>query len=510
MVVPMVAEPNAVEHVVQVPLWDLTAAPVTDASDLAAGPAGPVAGWAAAELRGRQLGDRRLDRRLVQVVDAVAAQPTASLPTALGTWAATKAAYRFLANERVTPAGIRAAALPAVQERAVAAETVVLVQDTTTLNFSAHPATAGLGDLGNGRSLGLWVHSALAVSLAGVPLGLVAQTVWTRPVAETGKAKGRKQRAYADKESVRWEQTEQASTAALPAPVRTITVADREADIYELFVTARAPGRELLIRATHDRKLARRELGTLWATLAAAPVAGTVTVAVGRRGTQPERQATCTVRWQAVTLRPPRRAKGAPKLAAVTLWAVLVREEQPPAGVTPLCWQLLTTVALTRTADAVRCAEWYALRWLIERYHLVLKSGCRVEALQLETVTQLERAVAVYSLAAWRLLWLTYEARRTPDVSCEVALAPHEWQALACRIHQTPTPPATPPTLREATRWIAQLGGFLARTGDGEPGVITLWRGWRRLHDLADAWRLFHPPPHRDVGNAKPFGRGLG
>jgi hypothetical protein len=155
---------------------------------------------------------------------------------------------------------------------------------------------------------------------------------------------------------------------------------------------------------------------------------------------------------------------------------------------------LLTTVPVGSWDAAVQVIAWYRARWLIERYHFVLKSGCRFEQLQLETAARLQRALAVYGLVAWRLLWLTYQARAEPDSPCTTILATHEWQALACTLLQTPLPPPTPPTLRQAVRWIAQLGGFLARKGDGEPGVQTLWRGLRRLDDIAATWLLLHPP----------------
>ena len=219
------------------------------------------------------------------------------------------------------------------------------------------------------------------------------------------------------------------------------------------------------------------------------------------RAGQRERDATVSVRWASVTLYPS--AHDAlwlhPVRQPIPLMAVLVQEEtdptQPEATTQePLCWMLLTTLPVDTFEQAAQCVHWYRLRWVIERSHLVLKSGCRIEELQVETAARLERALATYCIVAWRLLWLTYEARQQPETSCEVVLQPYEWQALYTQIHQSTTVPLTPPTLREATRWIAQLGGFLARTSDGEPGVQTLWRGWRRLEDVAAMWLLLHPP----------------
>ena len=130
---------------------------------------------------------------------------------------------------------------------------------------------------------------------------------------------------------------------------------------------------------------------------------------------------------------------------------------------------------------------------------MVLKSGCRIERLQLEAGQRLERAIAVYSMIAWRLLWLTYEARRTPETSCERVLERHEWESLYCTIHKTNSPPTRPPSLKQAVRWIGQLGGFMGRKGDGEPGVMVVWRGLRRLEDVASTWLLLRHA--QDVGN---------
>lgn len=164
-----------------------------------------------------------------------------------------------------------------------------------------------------------------------------------------------------------------------------------------------------------------------------------------------------------------------------------------------MSWLLLTTLPVSTYQEAMQCLQWYSYRWLIERYHFVLKSGCNLEKLQLEDGQRIHRALSTYSIVASRLLWLTYQARENPDASCVGVLEAHEWQSLYCTVHQTPIPPASPPTLQEAVRWIAQLGGFLGRTQDGEPGVKTLWRGLRRLTDIANTWKLLHPETQSHV-----------
>ena len=171
-----------------------------------------------------------------------------------------------------------------------------------------------------------------------------------------------------------------------------------------------------------------------------------------------------------------------------------MREESPPDGEQPVEWMLLTTLPITTLEEGLQCLTWYTYRWRIERYHYILKSGCQIEKLQLETKDRLMRALAVYSIVASRLLWLTYQARETPEAPCTVVLSDSEWQSLYAATHRTTVLPDRPPNIRIAILWIAQLGGFLGRNHDGDPGLKVLWRGFRRLEDLTTMWELLHSP----------------
>jgi hypothetical protein len=226
--------------------------------------------------------------------------------------------------------------------------------------------------------------------------------------------------------------------------------------------------------------------------LRATAAAGTMTVDLRRGDDRPPRQAVLTIRFATLEIAPPSNHPRRKELPHLRLTAILAEEEHPPPGQKPVRWWLLTTLPIATLADAMQAVRWYARRWLVERYHFVLKSGCQVEKLQLGTAQRLERALATYAVVAWRLLWLTYEARQAPDASCETVLPREQWQVLHCVVNKTDTVPATPPSLREAVRQIARLGGFLARKGDGEPGVKTIWRGLRRLEDLVVGYRLSH------------------
>ena len=460
--------------------------------------------WSALELRHVDLGDQRLNKRLVKLVDDFLAKPEASVPLASGDWAATKAAYRFWDNPRVDPDDIRAAHRNITLERLAEHhdEPLLAIQDTTSFDFTDHPEITGLGYLGHSKRRGFWLHTVLAVSAAGIPLGPLHQHTWTRDPATLGKRAQRNKKETADKESQRWLDALATTQAVLPPGQMVVTVADREADFYDLFAAPRRPGSHLLIRAKPRRRVRQMER-LLGEAVRATAAAGTWTVDLRRGDDRPPRQAVLTIRFATVDIAPPSTHPRRKELPHLRLTALLAEEENPPAGQEPVRWWLLTTLPITSLADAVQAVGWYALRWLVERYHYVLKSGCRIEQLQLETAERLERALATYAVVAWRLLWLTYEARRAPEASCEAVLPRDQWQVLHRVVHKTDTVPVSPPSLREAVRQIARLGGFLARKGDGEPGVKTIWRGLRRLEDLVTGWRLSckNPAP-RVVGNA--------
>ncbi len=449
--------------------------------------------WTESELGEADFGDKRLTKRFVQLVGDLAARPEGSVPQACESWASTKGAYRFWDNEKVTPESIRAAHRDKTIERAKEYGTILAIQDTTSLNYATHKATEGLGPIDGRGSQGMHVHSVLAVSPDGVPCGLLHQQVWSRDPQEKRTKEERKKLPIEEKESYRWLQSVEATQKAVDQETHIITVADREADIFELFVLPRADNMDLLIRATQDRcvQVEDPKMKKLWESVEAIPEAKeTITTHLDHRPGIAARDVTFRLRWRTVTILVPTHKKK--KYTHVTLTAILITETEPPEGVEPLSWLLLTSMKVETFAQAAQCVIWYCYRWLIERYHFVLKSGCHLEKLQLETAERLERALATYCLVAWRLLYLTYLARKNPDASCEGAFQTHEWQALYAFTYQTNMLPATPPSLHEATHLVARLGGFLARKSDGEPGVQTIWRGLRRLDDLAAMWLLLH------------------
>ena len=255
----------------------------------------------------------------------------------------------------------------------------------------------------------------------------------------------------------------------------------------------RIPQVENLPRASSRFRLTAPNEGLVWPVLEAQPAVGQVTITAPRHDDAPTREATLSLRTAAIALKPSKH-RGPEHLPSPRVTALLAREEHPPSGVKPIEWMLYTTLSIHTVEDAAMCVQWYSYRWRIERYHYVLKSGCHVEDLQLETRDRLERAIAVYRVVAWRMLWLTYWSRQQPADASTVVVRQTEWYALHAAHTRTSAVPAEPVDLHTAILWIAQLGGFLARRHDGEPGVKVIWRGYRRLQDLTAMWEIFHPP----------------
>lgn len=462
-----------------------------------------MARWAVEALRGLDLGDARRARRLVDLVGRLAANVGESLPQACGSWAAAKAAYRFFDNDQVDPEAIREALALACAERASQQSRILAVEDTTSLDFTAHRAVAGAGPLESSHCQGLFCHTVLALTPAGVPLGVLGQQVWARDPAERGKKHTRKSKPIEAKESYRWLVAERQALARLPAEVEVVTIADAEGDIYEWFIEPRRPGADFIIRAAQVTRCCRGEPRHLLAAVQAAPLQERGTLELVATPRRAARTARVELRVAPVTLLPPARAGGSP-LPPVTLQAVLVEEGDPPQGTEPVCWLLLTSLPVATAAQARTVVAWYRLRWLVERYHYVLKSGCGFERLQLETAARLERALATYQTVAWGVLWVTYQGRAAPEAPCTVAFGEEEWQALWQFQHPEQPLPDRPPALGPTLREVARLGGWLGRKGDGEPGLKVLWRGLARLDDITTAWLLFRPPAGRDhdVGKA--------
>lgn len=463
--------------------------------------------WVEDEMSGCDLGDERLDRRAAVLLERLADQPQLSIPAACKGLAETTAAYRFFDNERVSPEQMLRPHLEATLRRMKDYQRVLLVQDTTELDFTGRAGGAELGALNWPDRVGLFDHSMVAFSAEGLCLGVVWAQIWTRQ----GPPKNalRKSRPIQHKESARWlEGYRQACRMARGLEgTLLISVADREGDIYELFIEAEGAAAggaraEWIVRSCQDRSLPEREPGEpyayrkLRAAVEAAPPLGTRTCRLPRREERPERDATLSVQAVRVRLKPPHRKGG--RLAPVDVWAVRAVEVGAPEGEEPLEWVLLSSLAASSMEQACQIIDHYMVRWQIETYFRVLKGTCRVEALQLRGQGRLERCIVLKKIAAWRALFVTHLARLSPEAPCTVAFEEAEWKSVHVVSEGWPLP-ARPPGLWRFITMLAALGGHLGRKADGPPGPIRLSTGLQTMHHYATAWLAFGPEVHRDV-----------
>ena len=464
--------------------------------------------WAQNEFKTLGLGDPRRARRLKQIAADLLAQPGASIPKASGGWAGAKAAYRLFDNAACDPAEMLAAQRAATLERAHGQPVLLAVQDTTTLNLSTHRHTRGLGPIGNNadKTIGLLLHTTLLLRENGGALGVLDALVLARdPALFKAGAKGARNRRPAEqKESRKWHQsvTRSAQAAAALEGSLVIAIGDREADSHGLFLQHQqeraaqkggAARHELLLRCQHNRGLTHDADG-LFSHLQKQPVAARMSVTVPRRPGRKARPVTLAIRFAPVRFGPPaHQVKYRGQSEEIALWALSAQEENPEPGGEPICWRLLSTLPVEDAAGATAQVQRYSQRWQIELFHKILRSGCRVEERQFGSAERIGRCLVLDVIVAARILALS-RAGRAPESGAAPAsewLSKTEWQALWCHTHRSATPPAQPPNTREAVRAIARLGGFLGRKHDGEPGMIVLWRGLQRLHDIATAWEIF-------------------
>ena len=458
----------------------------------------PSLKWAQEEMKQLTSCDTRTQRRVMQLLQQCASKPGASLPEACGCWSKTKAAYRCLSNPTVEASQLRASHREATWQRMAAHRVVLALADTTSLNHTSHPATEGLGPIhvAGSSSRGMLMHSVLALSEQGEPLGLLHIHPWVRTKVRGRKNQGSKNsRPLAQKESQRWltayeevaRQSQQHQTERQTS--RLIMVCDREGDIYELLLAAQTHKQAcgLLVRAQYGRSLEEGQQ-IVWEHLRKQAALGEVRVQVPAQGSRPAREATLSVRSAAVRLGVPvdkQRLFGATE--GLDVWAIEAVEDHAPKGQKALHWKLLSTEEASDLAQASEQLQWYAKRWNIEVFHRTLKSGCHVERRQLGTYEGLERMLMIDAIVAWRLMALTYAARHQPETPASQWLEPTECKVLSCWAAQSAAP-KQPPNIKQAVYWIARIGGFLGRKSDGEPGVQCLWRGMLSLQSMIQLW----------------------
>jgi hypothetical protein len=459
----------------------------------------------AEELRGIDLGDKRLNKRSARVMEALAANPQASVNGACDSWGDTLAAYRLFDNPAVEPAKILKPHVDATRRRMQEHPVVLVIQDTTELDFTDHPA-ADANCLNREKRFGFYDHTHLAVTPNRVSLGVVGAESFARSAESLGKTQERKSLPIEEKESFRWLTGYRlASQLASECPrTRIVSVADSEADIYDIFLEAEAhsTAADFLIRAKENRSTPERDPDSgpkvyrkVRDEVAASEVRIRKTINLPRTPKREARKAEVEIRAMAVTVKQPQARSSLP---TVTYNVVLVEEVGGPADGTDVSWLLLTTLPIDSEEDILRVIDYYVARWTIEVYFRVLKTGCRVEEIQLETTRRIQNCLAFYRIIAWRVMYVTHLNRTCPSLPCTAVFDDCEWKSV-WRVTTKQELPETPPSLAEFMRLLTRLGGYNNRPSEPPPGPQPVWIGIRRMNDFAIAWLAFGPSDERLV-----------
>ncbi len=463
--------------------------------------------WSQAEFQSVNLGDKRLNERLTIVSESFANSPMSSINKCSEDWAETKGAYRFFANEKINYLDILDAHTKKTVERCDNEDIVLAIQDTTYFSYKSHPKTKGLGCLskhkgkhkGNIETLGTISHTTLALSTNGLPLGLLDQKNYAREELSEEMISIKKRShnialPIEKKESFRWLESFKKTNDLFKQSEKTVvTIADREADIYDLYLLAKESkeNAKFLIRANHNRMINKKSTHsegsgeTIIDFLEKIEACGEINVEVPCRNKEPKRIAECTIKFSSFKLQPPKGFKGAKqdRNSPLTLNVINVKEKKTDSNY-PLDWTLLTNIEIVSFQDALSKIRWYTLRWRVEEYFKIIKSGFIVEDCRLNTANRLIRYLTVMSIVAWRVFWLTHIARTSPESSALIYCNEFECKILTAKFSKKMKVRKSPPSIKEMVYWIAQLGGFLNRKSDGEPGITHVWRGIKEFHSI--------------------------
>jgi len=440
--------------------------------------------------------DERLSKRAVEIGATLLQHPQESIPQANGSWKKTKATYRFLANDKVESKHMLEAHREQLRLRLGKERTVLVAQDTSTLNLSGRKIK-GVGSISGGTSTGLFVHSGLAMTTTGIPLGIATQKIYARD-EKTQTAAYKKKAArlpIEEKESLRWKETIEQVPSIFPNK-QIVVIGDRESDIYEVFAEAKKQGVDVLIRTKQNRVLEEMDIAGKPVKLFEKILEGEIVttyeteVPIDQHKT---RKATLTIRKSSINLTPSKRQEGQEPIAVTVL---NVMEENPPENTEPIHWMLTTSLSVTTAIAVQEKVQWYIYRWRIERFHYTLKTGAfNIEKLQFESYARFAKAITMYSILATRILYTQYYEKVYPEKDAAEIFSEEEIRALCIGEQKYPY------TMRihEAVRATAKMGGHLGRKRDGTPGIKALWIGFQKLQYIVIGMSMERKAQKRDA-----------
>lgn len=460
--------------------------------------------WIAKEFSTLTISDVRLHKRFQKVASALLNSPTKTINQAMGNWTDSKAAYRLFDNDKLERDAIITAHQHSTLDRANDFENDILlaIQDTTTLNYTHHPKTVGIKKLHQQEGydkevIGFHVHNLLLTTDDGIPLGLLRQDVFQNEGLETNF----KHLPINQKKSFRWLEALRTTNKLSQQGKKVITICDREADIYEFLSEAEFLDEKYIIRGKNNRHLSEEGL-CVGDKLAQKKIAGRMKLSIPGNGSRKQRTATLSIRFSKVTIAKPKRHSNAKVSMAeeIGLNVIWATEKQPKKNQQPINWVLFTNCPLETVEHAKKCLTWYQKRWRIEEFHKVMKSGCNAENCYLRSYEKVSKFVALISVIAYRLYWITLYSRVMPTSPGTEILKPYEISALYFYLKKDIL--KHPPTARDICHMIAKLGGFLGRKNDNNPGITVMWRGWQKLQTLSEMWLLMNENTH----NMKTYG----
>jgi hypothetical protein len=435
----------------------------------------------AAELGEIGFGDKRLDNRFAKAAEQLGKHAGGSVLSAMGDRNDARGFHRLLENEKFSLEKLQTRVQKATSERL--SRKVLPIQDTSDINLNGHKKTEELGYCSE-HVLGVKIHSCIAVSPEGVPLGLLTQRYETRTAQKDARTKEElKKRPIAEKESYRWLETLRESLRTLPDEAEPITVCDREGDFYELYAEAQNLGADFVIRVIHDRKIEADEKSVTQLRLTEPMGNAIVTIPRDSRGNKKAREVEMEVAYTRVTLKNPKRIAGdSPEKLNVTL----VRVSEKSVADDKIEWILATNMDIGNADDRMKIVGYHIRRWQIERFHFVPKSGFQVEKIQQRTVEKVESMLFIYSVLAMYVMKITFTARICPDLPCDVFLDELEWKFLYRIVKKTKKPPDGPYPISEAVCHIAKLGSHKRAPSDDAPGLTSVWKGLFRLFEAVE------------------------
>jgi IS4 transposase len=456
-----------------------------------------VSDWVAEELKDVDIGDKRLNNRLKQLLSVASKQPQMSINKMFHTRKEIQACYRFFSNDLVDETKIIAPHIEKTIERVQENPIILTLSDTTSLNYTTRKTLKDSGYISSNNAQGFFFHSTIAITPERLHLGIVAQKFWAREKEKPDTRIHRDYKQLEEKESYRWLQSyvQSCELAKKCNHTKVVYISDREGDLFEIYAeyeSQREYKAEYVIRSSHNRTVyCDGKSSKLLKQLEESKILGEIEFEIEDRESGERRIIRQTVQAQQVTIKS-RYGADIPNQEA-KLNAIYLKEINQPDGKTPINWCLLTSLPINTIEEIRTVVKYYLCRWEIELFFKTLKSGCKVEEKSLRSAERLYPLFALLSIVAWRVNFLIQASRREPEVSCEKFFERSEWKAGYIAATRKRESPESPPKMKEMMEYIAKLGGHLGRKNDPRPGLKSIWLGICKLANYADAWDLFGP-----------------